>query len=106
MDQINVYKAMHNGLLAGATSIAGSLLGGVTSIGYSTTGNSMVSAGKDKLLSGYVRQCFGQSSSKFLKQGAKLISEGTKYINTGRGVSSVTGTLLTWGVGLEYSWNQ
>ena len=38
------------------------------------------------------------------KQEQKLFAEGIKQINIGRGISSVTGTLLTWGVSVEYSY--
>ena len=103
--EINYTKAAHNGVLAGGTSMIGSVLGGITSGGHTITGNSLISSGKDKLLTGYVRKSVGQSYSKLIKQGSKLVATGTKYINTGRGISSVTGTLLTWGIGQKYSWS-
>lgn len=104
-DKINYVKAAHNGVLAGGTSLIGSVLGSITSAGHTITGESLISAGRDKLLSGYVRQSVGQSASKFMKQGWKLVSAGMKYVNTGRGISSVTGTIMTWGVGQKYSWS-
>ncbi len=103
--KVNYLKAAHNGVVAGGTSLIGSVLGGITSGRHTTTGNSLLSAGKDKLLTGYVKKSVGQSYSKLIKQGTKLVAAGTKYINTGRGISSVTGTLLTWGIGQEYSWS-
>ena len=103
-DKVNYLKAAHNGILAGATSLIGSGLGGITSANQAIEGNALVSMGQDKLLTGYVRQAVGQSYSKLIKQGQQLISSGTKLINTGRGISSVTGTLLTWGLGQTYSW--
>ena len=96
-------KAAYNGLVAGGTSLVGSILGGITSSGYTITGNSMVSTGKDKLLAGYLRKSAGQSYSSLLRQGRQLVATGTKYINTGRGISSVTGTVLTWGICQKYS---
>ena len=103
--KINYTKAAHNGAVAGCTSFIGSLLGGITSASHTITGNSLLSAGKDKLLTGYVRQSVGQSHTKLIEQGTKLVAAGTKYINTGRGISSITGTLLTWGIGQKYSWS-
>ena len=104
-NEVNKLKAVHNGLLAGATSVIGSVLGGITSSGHAIKGETLVSAGKDKLLTGYVRQVSGQSYSKLINQGRNLIAAGTKSINIGRGISSVTGTLLTWGVAQKYSWS-
>ena len=103
LSQIDTDKVIHNSLLAGGTSLLGSALGGITSMGYSNAGKTLVSAGKDKLLTGYVRQNAGQSYSYLMKQGQKLIATGTRYINTGRGVSSVTGTLFTWAFAWKYS---
>ena len=102
--EVNYLKAAHNGVVAGGTSLVGSVLGGITSSGHTITGNSMVSAGKNKMLTGYVRKANGQSYSKLLRQGRQLVASGTRYINTGRGISSVTGTFLTWGVAQKYSW--
>lgn len=96
---------MHNGVVAGSASALGSVLGGITSSGHSITGNSLLSAGRDKLLTGYARQAVGQSHSHLLQQGSKLVSAGIKNINIGRGISSVTGTILTWGVAQEVSWS-
>ena len=104
-NEVNKLKAVHNGLLAGATSVIGSVLGGITSSGHAIKGETLVSAGKDKLLTGYVRQVSGQSYSKLINQGRNLIAAGTKSINIGRGISSVIGTLLTWGVAQKYSWS-
>lgn len=70
-------------------------VGGITSVGHSITGNSIVSAGRDKLLAGYARQAIGQSHSQLIREGNRLVSAGMRYVNTGRGISSITGTVLT-----------
>ena len=103
-NQVDKKQVIHNGLVAGGTSLLGSALGKITSSGYTIKGESLIDAGKNKLLTGYVRQSAGQSHTKLINQGHTLIAAGTKSVNTGRGISSVTGTVLTWGVTQRYSW--
>ena len=103
--EVNYLKAAHNGVVVGGCSLLGSMWGEVTSFGHAMKGEALLSAGKDKLLTGYARRFAGQSSAKLLRQGRSLVSAGIKSINTSRGISSVTGTLLTWGVARKYTWN-
>ena len=102
-NSVDYKKAAWNSGLSALTSIGGSMLGSVTSMGYMSLGDDMLTAGSEKLLSGYVRQSAGQSYSHLIKQGRNLVNTGTKLINTARGVSSVTGTVSMWGVGVTYS---
>lgn len=90
-------------MVAAGCSLVGSLLGSITSYDYASTGKQMLDSAKCTLLSGYVRKSAGQSASKLLRQGRTLASTAVKLINTGKGISSVTGTLLTWGIANEYS---
>ena len=103
MKDIDYSRVAYNGALAGGLSLAGSALGSVTSAFQSMKGNSLLAAGRDKMLTGYARRAVGQSHSKLIAQGRRLISAGMNYIKSGRAISSVTGTLLTWGAYQEYS---
>ena len=85
------------------TSIGGSILGSVTSVGYTTRANDTMKAAGDKLLTGYVRQSFGRSYSKLIRQGRNLLRTATKLTNISRAISSITGTLSMWGIGVKYS---
>ena len=102
-NNIDLKTAAHNGALAGGLSLVGSALGSVTSAFQSMKGNSLLAAGRDKMLTGYARRAVGQSHSKLIAQGRNLVSAGISYIKSGRAISSVTGTLLTWGAYQEYS---
>ena len=100
---VDYLKSAYNGAVAGITSIAGSIVGGIASSGHTITGESLLSAGQDKLLTSYLRRSAGQSYTNLLKQGRQLVAAGMKWINTARGISSVTGTVLTWGMGQRLS---
>ena len=102
-EKIDYKKALYNGALAGGLSLVGSALGSVTSAFHSMKGNSLLATGRDKMLTGYARRAVGQSHSKLIAQGRNLVSAGISYIKSGRAISSVTGTLLTWGAYQEYS---
>lgn len=104
LDNVNFKKAVHNSMVAGASSVIGSVIGSVASVGYSSSGKALVNAGKNKLLTGYVKQAAGQSHSQLIRQGNRLVAKGIKYINTGRAVSSVMGSIYTWGISRELSW--
>ena len=85
------------------TSIGGSILGSVTSVGYTTRANDTMKAAGDKLLTGSVRQSFGRSYSKLIRQGRNLLCTATKLTNISRAISSITGTLSMWGIGVKHS---
>ena len=101
--KIDYSRALHNGVVAGGMSIVGSVTGGLLSSTKLSKGNSLVSAGLDKYLKGSARELTGKSSSSLLRSGAKLVFQGTRMINTARGISSVAGTLLTWGASVKYT---
>ena len=105
LKDVNYAKVLHNGILASVTSVLGSGLGAITSSGYATTGKSLISQGNTKLSIANSRMQLGKSSSSLRHQGDKLISLGENYIKTGRGISSVTGSFLTWGVSQEWKWS-
>ena len=102
-NKVDYKKAIWNSGLAGVTSIGGSILGSVTSVGYTTRANDTMKAAGDKLLTGYVRQSFGRSYSKLIRQGRNLLRTATKLTNISRAISSITGTLSMWGIGVKYS---
>ena len=103
LKKVNYARALHNGLVAGGVSVVGSITGGLLSSTKMSQGNELVSAGLDKYLKGSARELVGKSSSNLLKHGAKLVFEGNQLINTARGITSVSGTLLTWGVSNKYT---
>lgn len=43
-----------------------------------------------------------QACQLLLRQGQVLVAAGKKMINIGRGISSVGGTLFTWGFGVKF----
>ena len=59
--------------------------------------------GKDKLLSGMIREFLGQSHSALQKQGRKYIAEALKLINFYRGLSSVIGSMIGGRTGSGYN---
>ena len=103
LKKVNYARTLHNGLVAGGVSVVGSITGGLLSSTKMSQGNELVSAGLDKYLKGSARELVGKSSSSLLKHGAKLVFEGNQLINTARGITSVLGTLLTWGVSNKYT---
>lgn len=104
LKKVNYARTLHNGLVAGGVSVVGSITGGgLLSSTKMSQGNELVSAGLDKYLKGSARELVGKSSSSLLKHGAKLVFEGNQLINTARGITSVSGTLLTWGISNKYT---
>ena len=79
---------------------AGKLLGGK----MESAGISLLNKGRDKLLTGYIRETVGQSHSSLIKQGTKLVTKGTTMINTFRGTSSVVGSFIGGGAGAGYNY--
>ena len=103
LKKVNYARALHNGLVAGGVSAVGSITGGLLSSTKMSQGNELVSAGLDKYLKGSARELAGKSSSSLLRHGAKLVFKGNQLINTARGITSVSGTLLTWGISNKYT---
>ncbi len=104
LETVDYGKALYNGALTFGTSLLGSALGGITSSGYSSTGNKMINASRLKSEAANTRSVIGRSSSALKRQSDKLLAKGKYYTNIGYGISSVTGTLLTWGVYQEYKY--
>ena len=100
---IDFGRSIKNAAMAGGCSLLGSGLGKLASYGKASQGAELMSKGRDKLLTGYIRRELGQSASSMIRQGQKLVTSGRVLINTARGISSVTGTILTWGVSEKYS---
>ena len=103
LKDVDCGRAINSAIVAGGCSIIGSGLGKLTSYGKASQGAELMSKGRDKLLTGYIRRELGQSASSMIRQGQKLVTSGRVLINTARGISSVTGTILTWGVSEKYS---
>ena len=100
----NPMRTIHNTLLAGGCSILGSGLGSLASYGQTALGSELLEKGAEKAGQAFCRSNLGLSSSKLVQQAEKLIRQGNVLTNIGRAISSVTGTLLTWGVSVEYSY--
>jgi len=100
----NPMRTIHNTLLAGGCSILGSGLGSLASYGQTALGSELLEKGAEKAGQAFCRSNLGLSSSKLVQQAEKLIRQGNILTNIGRGISSVTGTLLTWGVSVKYSY--
>ena len=96
-------KTIHNTFLAGGCSLLGSGLGYITSYGHSALGAELLEKGADKATQAIVRNSIGKSSAKLAQQAQMLFKQGSVQQNIGRGISSVTGTLLTWGVSVKLS---
>ena len=95
-------RTIKNAALAGGCSIIGSALGKITSYSYEYEGQILKSRGQNKILTAYLKKDAGQSYSNMLKRGRLLYRYGKKLIDTGRGISSVTGSILTWGISQKY----
>ena len=100
----NPIQTIQNTLLAGGCSVLGSGLGSLASYGYTSLGSELLEKGVEKAGQAFYRSNLGLSSSKLVRQAERLLNQGAVLTNIGRGVSSVTGTLLTWGLSVEYSY--
>lgn len=78
-----------------ATSVIGSAAGNIAGGDKVAQGKSLISAGKDKLLTGVARQSVGQSHSTLIRSGTKMVAKGIAKRNFGRGITSVVATLAT-----------
>jgi len=100
---IDVKRTAINALVAGGCSIIGSVLGKITSFAYADAGKALKARGQDRIVIAYARKLSGQSYMKMLHQGRDLHATGSKLLNTGYGIASVTGSVLTFGIGVEFS---
>ena len=98
LQKVDYKKAVKSAAVAGGCSLVGSGLGKITSYGYESAGKELLSKGQDKLLIGYLSKDSGASYSQFIRQGNKLVAKGKELINIARGISSVTGSILTIGI--------
>ena len=62
-----------------------------------------IKEGQSRLLTGVVRRTLGQSHSAFMRQGYKYLAQAVKPTNIARGISSVTGSVISGVVGIGYS---
>ena len=90
-------------VVGGATSLLGTGAGKLAGNKLYKSGMELINKGKDKLLTGAVREAVGQSHSSLMRQGRKFISQGMVKINTFRGCSSVIGSGLGIGTSFSYS---
>ena len=96
-------KTVQNTFVAGGCSLLGSGLGYITSYGQSALGAEMLEKGAEKAGQAFARSNLGLSSSKLVRQAETLLKQGDVHTNIGRGISSVTGSLLTWGISVNLS---
>ena len=100
---VNMCDVMGSAIVGGATSLMGSAAGKSFAGNVDDAGQALLSKGKDKLLTGYVKKSMGQSHSALIRQGRKLVNQGNKMIHTYRGTSSVIGSLIGGGTGAGYN---
>ena len=100
----DLLQTIHNTFLAGACSFIGSGLGYITSYGHASLGAELLEKGTEKAGQAFARSNLGSSCSKLVRQAEALLKQGSVNTNIGRGISSVTGTLLTWGLSVKYSY--
>ena len=100
---VNYAEVVSSTVVGGSTSLLGTGAGKLAGNKLYKSGMELINKGKDKLLTGAVREAVGQSHSSLMRQGRKFISQGTVKINTFRGCSSVIGSGLGIGTSFSYS---
>lgn len=91
-------RAIHNGILGGVLSIVGSGFGSLTSYFRADIGKELLTCA-DSLAESALKK----SSHVLLNQAFNLLDQSVRQTNIARGISSVTGSILTWAPGLEFS---
>ncbi len=91
---VNGKDVVCSALVGGGTSLLGSAAGKLIGGKLEKAGIELLNKGRDKLLTGMVRECVGQSHSSLIRQGTKYVAQATKMINTYRGISSSVGSLI------------
>ena len=99
-DKIDGWKAIRTGLVAGATSLIGSYAGKRFLGGIEDLGNSYISQGHQKNLTGVIRALDGESHTSYYRAGVKLIEKGTQLVNFYRGAGSCLGSFIGISTGM------
>ena len=84
------------------TSLVGSGVGKLICGRLNKAGMELISRGQDKLLTGYIRNSFGQSHSALIRQGMKFVAQGAAKITAYRTISSVIGSAIGGGTAAVY----
>ena len=94
ISNVNYGDVLGSAIIGGGSSLVGSFAGEKFAGNLQKTGREILDKGKDKVLTGMIRESMGQSHSALLRQGTKYASQGIKMINTYRGFSSSIGSFL------------
>ena len=78
-----------------STSIIGSAAGKVVGGNTIAKGEALIAKGQGNTMLGTINKSLGRSHSSLIRSGAKMIAKGTVTRNTGRGIASVVGTIVT-----------
>lgn len=78
---------------------AGKIIGGK----WAKEASRLTNLGRDKLLTGFLRQSVGQSHSSLIRQGYRYIAQAVRPTNIYQGVSSVAGSFISGAVGFGYN---
>ena len=103
ISNVNYGDVLGSAIIGGGSSLVGSFAGEKFAGNLQKTGREILDKGKDKLLTGMIRESMGQSHSALLRQGTKYASQGIKMINTYRGFSSSIGSFLGSAISGGYS---
>lgn len=96
-------RTIRNTAVAAGCSLAGSAFGEITSGIRRMNGEAQIVKGVQKYIKSEINDMMGKSYSNLARTGLKLIKSGLRQVNIARGISSVTGTLATWGLSQKYS---
>ncbi|MCI6729721.1 MAG: hypothetical protein MR473_06010 [Clostridiales bacterium] len=101
--QYDFGRTIRNTAVAAGCSLLGSAFGEITSGIRKMDGEAQIINGMQKYIKSEINDMMGKSYSNLAQTGLKLIKSGIRQVNIARGISSVTGTLTTWGLSQRYS---
>ena len=103
VNNVNYLDVAGNAALGGITSLIGSGAGKLIGGRLNNAGMELISRGRDKLLTGYIRSSVGQSHSSLIRQGSKLVTQGIAKVTAYRTISSVVGSIIGGGTSAAYN---
>ena len=103
IENVNALEVCINGAIGGVSSLIGSASGKLLGRHYDKAASTLISKGRDKFLTGYVRELAGQSHSAFYRQASRCFSQAVKPTNIVRGISSVCGSVICGGASYKFN---
>ena len=101
--QYDFGRTIRNTAVAAGCSLLGSAFGEITSGIRKMNGEAQIIKGIEKCVKSKANYIAGKSYSSLARSGLKLVRTGVRQVNIARGISSITGTLATWGLAQKYS---